>query len=645
MKLVGNLKFGTKLGIMLLFPVLGLLFFSISTIVDKRQVAVEMQILNELVRLSENIGTFIHETQKERGYTAGFLGSGGTAFITELDKQRESTDGHANKLKAFILGLETSKYGKTFESLLADALNELEKLSSKREAFSLQTINVGNDMAYYSNMNAKFLDLVGFISTISTNAAVGTSLSAYMNFLKAKEKSGVERAVLTNTFTANMFGNGKFNRFSALITTQNTYIDVFLTYATNKEIHFFNEKMNTKEVKQVQEMRNIALKKATEGNFGIDAKVWFNTITVKINYLKEVEDLIASDLIKLTNNVQKTANGNLMQYIIATLIILLLTILSGAIIARSIFKELGGEPQEVIKIAAQISKGNLTYKFDESKKATGLYGAIKTMAVELSKVMTTVKTASSQIAHASAEMTGFSQQMSKGANEQASSVEEVSASMEEIVTGFQQNTEKAKQTEKIAITTVENIQTSSESVNGTVASMEIVAEKITIIGEIAQQTNLLALNAAVESARAGEQGKGFAVVASEIRKLAEKSQEAAMEIDEVSNSSVNIAQKSGQMLIDIIPNIEKNAALMRDIADASIEQNFGADQVNEGIQQLNGVVQNNAAISEKMAASAKQLNTQAKMLKETISFFKVNDTSSLIKKNVQPPNFTNGDLY
>ncbi|MCF6353468.1 MAG: methyl-accepting chemotaxis protein [Cyclobacteriaceae bacterium] len=633
MKLVGSLKFGTKLIIMLLFPVLGLLFFSFSTVIEKRQASIEMETLNELVHLSEKVGGLIHETQRERGYTAGFLGSGGTDFIVELSNQRKLTDEHANELKTFISDIDISQYGKTFEKFLTDALNDLEKLGSQRKAISAQNIKTDNAIAYYTNMNIRFLDVVGSLSTISTNAAISTNLSAYVNFLKAKERSGIERAILTNTFVSDMFNSGMFNKFIALVTAQNTYFDVFLTYASTKEIHFFEEKMKAKEIKQVQGMRNIAFEKATQGIFGVDAKVWFNTITIKINYLKEVENLIASDLKKLTNNIQKAANTSLMYYIIATIIIILLTILFGVIISKSILKELGGEPQEVIKIATQLSEGDLTYKFDKSKKATGLYGAIKNMAVELSKVMVTVKAASGQIADVSAEMTAFSQQMSKGANEQASSVEEVSASMEEIAAGFQHNTESAKQTEKTAIAAVENIQTSSESVNGTVASMEIVAEKITIIGEIAQQTNLLALNAAVESARAGEQGKGFAVVASEIRKLAERSQEAAKEIDEVSKGSVDIAQKSGKMLMDIIPSIEKNASLMRDIATASIEQNSGAEQVNEAIQQLNYTVQENAAISEEMAANAEQLNAQAKMLKETISFFKVNDTSSSIKKN------------
>jgi methyl-accepting chemotaxis protein len=229
-------------------------------------------------------------------------------------------------------------------------------------------------------------------------------------------------------------------------------------------------------------------------------------------------------------------------------------------------------------------------------------------------------------------MNNSAQLMSEGATEQASSAEEVSSSMEQMAANIQQNTDNSKQTEKIAEKASVDIKESFEAVNNSVDSMKIIATKITIIGEIARQTNLLALNAAVEAARAGEQGRGFAVVAAEVRKLAERSQIAAVEINQVSASSLEVATKSGQLLEQMVPNIIKTSDLVQEITASSIEQNTGADQINNAIQSLNQVIQQNAASAEELSASAEELSTQADLLKDMIGYFKIE--SNFTNKNI-----------
>ena len=201
----------------------------------------------------------------------------------------------------------------------------------------------------------------------------------------------------------------------------------------------------------------------------------------------------------------------------------------------------------------------------------------------------------------------------------------------------QQNTNNAHQTEKIAIKASTDALDGSVAVNEAVSSMKLIAEKITIISDIARQTNILALNAAVEAARAGDQGRGFAVVAAEVRKLAEKSQVAATEINELSKSSVTIAEKSGRLLGEIVPNIQHTAKLVEEINASSSEQNLGAGQINSALQQLNQVTQQNAATSEEMAASAEELSSQADQLKEIISFFRF-ESGSKYKASIAQPN-------
>ena len=236
------------------------------------------------------------------------------------------------------------------------------------------------------------------------------------------------------------------------------------------------------------------------------------------------------------------------------------------------------------------------------------------------------------ISSASVQISNSAQQLSEGATNQASSVEEISSSMEQMTANIQQNTSNSRQTEKIASKAAIDINESKESVSETESSMKLIASKISIIGEISRQTNLLALNAAVEAARAGEHGRGFAVVAAEVRKLAERSQLAATEIDEVSAKSVHVAQKSGQMLNDVVPNIQKTADLVMEITASSNEQSSGSEQINNAIQNLNLVVQENAATAEEMAAGAEELSAQAENLQEAISFFKIEGMNQMASK-------------
>ncbi len=207
--------------------------------------------------------------------------------------------------------------------------------------------------------------------------------------------------------------------------------------------------------------------------------------------------------------------------------------------------------------------------------------------------------------------------------------------MEEMVSNIKQNADNAQQTDKIANKSAKDAQESGKSVLEAVAAMKEIANKISIIEEIARQTNLLALNAAIEAARAGEHGKGFAVVAAEVRKLAERSQKAAGEINELSASTLKVSEKSGEMLDKLVPDIQSTAELVQEITAASKEQDTGAEQINKALQQLEQVIQQNASASEEMASTTEELTGQADQLISALAFFKTGDEEATAQRGAR----------
>jgi len=347
-----------------------------------------------------------------------------------------------------------------------------------------------------------------------------------------------------------------------------------------------------------------------------------------------IDDILTKNKITLQSDVEAgkalyESNSSTMLYLFV--FALLFSVGMVYWIVRSITSSLN----EATELIVKVSQGDLTVNIvNTSKDEIGdLLDQFKGMVEKLKEIIGVVTSGSNNIASASFQMSSSAQQLSEGASNQASSVEEISSSMEEMTANIQQNTSNSRQTEKISTQAASDIIISKASVIETVNSMKTIASKISIIGEISRQTNLLALNAAVEAARAGEHGRGFAVVAAEVRKLAERSQLAATEIDEVSGKSVDIAQKSGEMLNGVVPNIQKTSDLVMEITASSVEQSSGADQINSAIQNLNNVVQENAATAEEMAAGAEELSTQAEQLQDAISFFKVDNSQNNQKKS------------
>jgi len=291
--------------------------------------------------------------------------------------------------------------------------------------------------------------------------------------------------------------------------------------------------------------------------------------------------------------------------------------------------------QELDKKIKDLSTGNLTFELNketlDSKNEIGAIAqSINELLIQLQKVSTEINASAIHVNNMSNKLSEISVTLSKGANTQATSVEELSLSMEEMSSNIAENATNSRDTETMAVATNSDIQVSQQSMHDALDTITEISKRISVVNDIAFQTNILALNAAVEAARAGEQGKGFAVVAAEVRKLAERSKGAALDIMALSAKGLEISNIAGKNLNAVVPKIEKTTQLVQHITAASLEQESGAQQMNHAIQSLNQETQNNASLSSELVQASDELNDQSKALIESVSFFKTKSNKTLL---------------
>jgi methyl-accepting chemotaxis protein len=344
-------------------------------------------------------------------------------------------------------------------------------------------------------------------------------------------------------------------------------------------------------------------------------------VSERFNQLVDVQLSVAAQAYETTkNNYEKTFLFNIGLIFFSIVI----SIILGLLITRSLIQQLGGEPDYTAAIIDRIAQGDLSVDVKlKPRDEHSILFAVWQMVNKLSSIIGDVRSTADSLSSASEELSATAQSLSQASTEQAASIEETSASMEEISASIEQNSHNAKVTDSIASNSAKEAQQGGSAVINTVSAMREIAQYISVIDDIAYQTNLLALNAAIEAGRAGEHGRGFAVVASEVRKLAARSQTAAKEIGELAGHSVDLAESAGQLLDQIVPAIQKTADLVQEISAASTEQNLGAGQITQAITQISIATQQNSSSAEELYSTAEELTGQALQLQQMMAFFKI----------------------
>jgi len=652
---MNKLGLAHKMLLVVCLPLLALLFFSGRYVYERYQVEQEMGQAQAALYVVREAAQLAHELQKERGMSAGFLGSGGNKFRDALPAQRKLVD---TLLVRFHEDPALLALGEVQQALTG--------LTAMRERVGALGVEVAEQVGFYSLLISQLLAVVDQVSLNSQDATIALQTNAYAAFLQSKERMGLERATLSNVFGRDHFTPALLQQFISLLAAQNTYLERFQAVASPSQRQLLADSLASPLVAKVAAMEQLALDKATTGGFGVDAEAWFAFSTDKIGLLKESEDRLYQQLFERVEQMRAKSASDFWWAALGVLLCVALTTFVcwrvvrdlhlGFMALHQTFKRLVQENDLTVRVNWRSGDELGALAQDLNHFLAHLEGLLLAVRRSCEVLARSAATSADVIAEVNAGVVrGFGQVdlVATAATEMASTVAEIARNATQTSLATQQAIGRARQGDKEVDQTIDAIQlvagtlaNTQQLVDSLYQDTESVGEALNLIKQISDRTNLLALNAAIEAARAGESGRGFAVVAEEVRALASRTQQAAEDIErmlsrlrqgadqavtamhlgtEQAGLSVTEAKRAGSELSDIVSEVRKVSDMTAQVATATEEQRYVTDDIQHNVMTIREVYEAHRLHSETLQQNSAELDLLARELAGRIASFKLMD--------------------